>query len=114
MKNRSTDRERLGHILAAADFILLHTEGKVDDDFYRDDLLKYAILKQIEIIGEAANSISKELMKKYPEVEWREMIGTRHVYVHHYNKIDWVMVWEIVEQNIGKLQMQIVQIIEEI
>lgn len=55
MRKGEHDKERLQHILEGIDFILVHTKGKSEDDFYRDEILKYAILKQIEIIGEAAN-----------------------------------------------------------
>lgn len=69
MKNRTNDRARLGHILKAVDFILKHTNNKTENEFYRDDLLKYAILKQIEIIGEAANYLSNDIIEKYEKIE---------------------------------------------
>ncbi|ANI90194.1 hypothetical protein A9P82_13395 [Arachidicoccus ginsenosidimutans] len=112
MKNN--DKERLEHILDSVNFILKYTQHKTEDDFYRDDLLKYAIQKHIEIIGEAANNLSNTIIEKYDKIEWRKMIDTRHLYIHHYNGIDWTVVWKIVQQNIPTLEPAIENILKEI
>jgi uncharacterized protein with HEPN domain len=111
MKNN--DKKRLEHILNSVNFVLKYTRNKSEDDFYRDDLLKYAIQKHIEIIGEAANNLSSGTMEKYKEIEWRNMINARHLYIHHYNGIDWTVVRSIVKHNIPKLKNEIENILKE-
>jgi len=76
--------------------------------------LKYAVLKQIEIIGEAANYLSEELKHQHDEIEWNEIIGARHLYVHHYNRIDWVTVWEIIHSDIPKLKNVVESLLNEL
>jgi uncharacterized protein with HEPN domain len=64
------------------------THGISYDNFTASIVLKLALVKLIEIIGEAANKISEETKLKYPEVKWREVIATRHILVHDYNIIN--------------------------
>lgn len=114
MKKGENDKERLQHIVKAASFILLHTEGKDEDSFLRDEVLKYAILKQIEIIGEAAYYLSNELKAMHGQVEWDLIIGARHIYVHHYFQVNWLIVWEITKNDIPKLEKEIQKILNEL
>lgn len=114
MKKGDNDKERVLHIDEALSFILNHTQGKDEDAFLRDDLLKYATLKQIEIIGEAAYYLSDNLKEKYHEVEWHKIIGARHIYVHHYFQVNWLIVWEIISDDIPKMKADIGKIIKEL
>lgn len=114
MKKGDNDKEHIAHINEALVFILSYTKGKDEDLFLRDDLLKYAILKQIEIIGEAAYYLSDHLKEQYPEVEWHKIIGARHIYVHHYFQVNWLIVWEIVSDDIPKMKEDIEKIITEL
>ena len=59
MRERRKDRERLEHILAAIERVLRYTKGKTYDDLVADDMMYYAVVKNIEIMGEAANMVSK-------------------------------------------------------
>lgn len=114
MKKGDNDNERISHIDEALSFILNHTKDKDEDSFLRDDLLKYAILKQIEIIGAAAYYLSDNLKQKYQEVEWNKIIGARHIYVHHYFQVNWLIVWEITIDDIPKMKVDIEKIINEL
>jgi uncharacterized protein with HEPN domain len=69
MKKGDDDLLRLQHILSSIDFVNKNIEGLVDNEFYQNELLKFAVLKHIEIIGEAANYLSDGIIKKYSEVE---------------------------------------------
>lgn len=110
MKKGEADKVRLDHILQAIDFIVDKTKNIIEDEFYRNDILKYALLKQIEIMGEAANFLSSEMQLKYNDIEWLKMISTRHYYVHAYFNINWVMVWETIQNDIIPLKNKIEKI----
>jgi len=100
MKKGKYDLDRLEHILNSCAFILEDIKGIDEDEFYRNQRLKYAVLKHIEIIGEAANFLSDELQEQNPQVPWAQLIGLRNRSVHTYFAINWVTIWEIVQDEI--------------
>ena len=114
MKRGEYDLERLEHIKTATDFILKYTKGYDQDLFLRDELLKFAVLKQLEIIGEAANYLGKELTSKYDHIDWGMIISGRNYYVHVYFSLDWTLIWETVEKYILKFSVEIEKIINDI
>lgn len=69
-----------------------------------------AVRKEIEIIGEAANKISKETILQYPNVPWRKMIATRHKLSHEYFGVDAQTIWNVVEKELPILKGQIQEI----
>ncbi|WP_423928426.1 DUF86 domain-containing protein [Candidatus Palauibacter sp.] len=71
--------------------------------FEQDRLRQHAILKAIEIIGEAAAGVSAEAREQHPEIPWREIIGMRNRLVHAYFEVDAERVWETVQRDIPKL-----------
>lgn len=78
MKKRGNDVLRIKHIVDALEIILNSAKQITDYEFYQSDLHKYAVLKQIEIIGEASNYLSEELRNRYTEINWRELISARN------------------------------------
>lgn len=99
------DKARLLHITEAIHYIETFIEGKVKDDLYNDPMLRFAIERQLEIIGEAANHLSDELKLTNPEIEWRKVIAFRNFIVHEYFGIDLELVWDIVANKIPPLKM---------
>lgn len=83
-----SDRIRLQHMLDAAREALSFVRGKTREDLDRDRLLVLALVKAIEIIGEAACQVSSETRSQIPEVPWEDIIGMRHRLVHAYFDID--------------------------
>lgn len=71
---------------------------------------QYAIVRAIEIIGEAARNIPADVKKRYPEVSWNEIIGTRDVLILHYFGVDLGIVWDIIKKNLPVLKEQIKKI----
>ncbi|MCE7069004.1 DUF86 domain-containing protein [Dyadobacter sp. CY327] len=99
------DKARLFHIIEAIHYIETFIEGKVKDDLYNDPMLRFAIERQLEIIGEAANHLSDELKLTNPEIEWRKVIAFRNFIVHEYFGIDLELVWDIIANKIPLLKM---------
>lgn len=76
-----------------------------------DRLRQSAIIREIEVIGEAAKNISQSVKEKYKAVLWREIAGTRDKIIHHYFGIDFDIVWEIIKSGLPELkeQMQVLK-----
>jgi len=106
------DREYLRDILIACENIIEYKKGYDFDSFMADRKTQDAIIRNIEIIGEAVKAISESLKNKYPEVEWREIARTRDKLIHSYFGIDLDVVWDIINLDIPRLQRQIGDIIK--
>ncbi|MBS1778261.1 MAG: DUF86 domain-containing protein [Bacteroidetes bacterium] len=99
----------LEDILAAAGKILTYTIGMSYDDFISDDKTIDAVVRNFEIIGEAANRVPEDYKLEHPEIEWRRMIGLRNRIIHEYFGIDYEIVWQIIQENIPELQERVQQ-----
>ena len=73
------------------------------DDFARDDKTIDAVVRNFEIIGEAANRVPENFKSDHPEIEWRRIIGFRNRIIHEYFGINYEMVWKIKEENVPEL-----------
>ena len=111
MREVVRDTGRLEHILTAIDNVQKFLEGKTFDDLCQDKILFYAVVKNIEIVGEAANNITKELQMRHPEVQWKDVISMRHVLVHDYYSIDARTAWQTAKENLPPLKEQIEKIL---
>ncbi|MBE0697511.1 MAG: DUF86 domain-containing protein [Anaerolineaceae bacterium] len=77
--------------------------GKDRIDYDQEVVLRLALTHLIQVIGEAAQQVSKEFQNLYPQVPWREIIGMRHRIVHDYLNVDEDVVWEVVQNDLPKL-----------
>ena len=100
-------------MLSAADRVIRYTSGKTFDDLKADDMMYYAVVKNIEIIGEAANLLSPEFVASHPATPWKQVRGMRNYIVHEYFQIDDVVVWGVVTTDIPVLRTQIIGYIAE-
>lgn len=91
-----------------------YTAGVSREDFFRNRLLQDAVVRQVEIIGEAARQVSEELQARYPQVLWREIIGMRNRIVHAYFDLDLEAVWDTVQEDLPQLKAQAQKIVEEL
>jgi uncharacterized protein with HEPN domain len=87
----------------SAQKIKRYTKDLDFDSFLFDDKTKDAVVRNFEIIGEAANRIAPEYKDKNPEVEWKRIRGFRNRIVHNYFGIDYEIVWEIIETYLDEL-----------
>lgn len=114
MRNKSGDTIRLQHIL---DAILEIESYLVDTDFagfIQNSMMRFACIKQLEIIGEAGNHITNETKVKFSSVEWGQIIGMRNVFVHEYFGVDLNLVWEIIFNDLPELKIKIIEILKEL
>ena len=100
---KKTDVIRLRHMLSAAKEIILFTKGCNRDDLERERILTLALVKEIEIIGEAASKVSQEAREQIPGIEWRDVIDMRNRLVHVYFEIDADILWDTILYDIPKL-----------
>ena len=83
--------------------------GKTLNDLQDDKILQYALVKCIEIIGEAAYMLSLDFKESHPEVQWEEIVRMRHVLVHGYYQISLPLVWSVIQDDLAELKMYVMQ-----
>jgi uncharacterized protein with HEPN domain len=93
----------LEDIQESCEKVLRFTKGMTYKDFVHDDLHFDAVLRNLEIIGEAVKNISDETRQKYPQIKWRKIAGFRDIVAHEYFGVDEETVWDIVEKEIPPL-----------
>jgi uncharacterized protein with HEPN domain len=114
MRNRLSDKARLLHILDAINEIeayLFNTEFEI---FLNNSMMRFACIKQLEIIGEASNLISPDTKNKFSDIEWNKIVGMRNIFVHEYFGIDIRLVWDIIKTDIPPLKSKIAEIVNQI
>jgi uncharacterized protein with HEPN domain len=100
------DRERLLDILEAIERIGKHTvDGR--QSLERDELIQTWVIYHMQVIGEAARSLSPELHDAHPEIPWPQIIGMRNILAHRYFGIDVDIVWSAVEHDLPDLKQKI-------
>ena len=107
MKSSISDKIRLQHILDAINSILIFTKDIDYNTYMADYKLRLALVKLIEIIGEASNGLSPEAIRRVPDIEWSILAGIRNVLVHEYFGIDYEIIWNSIKQNIPELKIKI-------
>lgn len=106
------DEVYLKHILDAMSDIEKFTEGISKERFYESKEKQYAVLRALEIIGEAVKNLSRELKAKHREVLWRDISGMRDKLIHEYFGVNLELVWETMKKDLPKLKKQIYKILE--
>ncbi len=94
-------------------YIQEDTKGMTYEDFEDNRLVRQAVERNLEIIGEALNKIPEDIRNKYPEVPWREIVGVRKFVIHQYFQASQEIEWSIVTEDLGILKEKLL-IIREI
>jgi uncharacterized protein with HEPN domain len=97
------DRGYLWDMLTAAQAAVSFVQGRTLADYEADLLLRSAVERQIEIIGEAARKVSPEFQSAHPEILWRPIQAQRHVLAHDYGEIKHERIWRLVEIHVPQL-----------
>ena len=104
--------ELLKHILDETTFILETTSGKSNDQIAKDPVLSRAVIRSLEIIGEASTKVDSEFKSQYPHIEWRKMSATRNRLIHDYFGVDYDIVLDIIKNKLPDLQFDIQKIVD--
>jgi len=99
-------------MLDAAQKAVQFTEGRQRADLDSDDLLSLAVVRLIEVVGEAANKIEPETQGRYPNIPWSSIISARNRLIHGYDDVDLDIVWSIITIDLPGLIRQVEQAIE--
>lgn len=91
------------HILEAISKIQRYTEGMSWEDFLSDEKTQDAVVRQFEVVGEAAKKVSEAFRSQHPNVPWSQMARMRDVLIHHYFGVDLSLVWETVQRDLTRL-----------
>lgn len=103
----------LKDIINAMDAIERFTKGMELDDLVKDDKTSSAVIRKFEIIGEAVRNIPDWLRGKYPQIQWRRMVGMRDRLIHAYFGVDYELVWEAIKSEIPKVKPELQKILKE-
>jgi len=107
MREPIRDKERLQHILDAISVIEEGLSTYAQTDLLNNRLMYYGLVKQLEIIGEAANLLTYEFREQHPEVDWRPIVNMRNVLVHDYIHISKEILWATITNDIPTLKSKI-------
>ena len=97
------DAVRLHHMLDAARKTRQFIQGRIREDLERDEQLTLAVIRLLEIIGEAAKNVSLETQQQYPDIRWKEIGGTRNRLIHGYFDVDLDILWQILTSDLPPL-----------
>ena len=114
MREPLKDRIRLEHIQNSIANVFQYTEGKTLEQLKNNSMLFYAVVKNIEIIGEAAYHLTKAFCNEHPEVPWKDVMLMRNVLVHDYYRIDANEVWKVIKEDLQPLNEQITRCLNEV
>jgi uncharacterized protein with HEPN domain len=89
-------------------------KGYEFEDFKKDKKTVYAVIRAIEVIGEAAKKIPKPIRDRYPDVPWKEMAGMRDKLIHEYFGVDIEVLWKTVQQDLPLLKSLISTVVKEL
>jgi uncharacterized protein with HEPN domain len=113
MKQSRDYRDHLDDIARAARMALEFIAGMQYEHFVHDDKTAFAVVRALEILGEATKRIPVEIRDRFPEIPWRSMAGIRDKLIHDYVSVNLEVVWKTVTEDLPPLLPQIQRVIEE-
>lgn len=110
--SKRRDIDYLGDIKEAIELISAYTQGLTFQKFTQDRKTQDAVVRNLEVVGEATKNISAYLKKKYPRVPWKKFAGLRDKVIHHYFGIKYDIIWQV-KQELPTFILQIKEIIDK-
>ncbi len=106
--------EILKHILDECLFIIENVTNETSkDDFINNEVLKRAVVRSLEIIGEASKKIPADIKLQWKEIQWKNMAGMRDKLIHDYFGINYSIVWDVIKNKIPELTKQVQEVIQQ-
>lgn len=109
----NSNKELLKHIFDETRFVLTATNNKTKDELIENEILKRAVIRSLEIIGEATKKIDPDFKLLHPHIDWRGMAGTRDKLIHDYFGVNYTIVWDIIENELPPLNDYIEELLSE-
>ncbi len=109
--SRHESRLRLSHMLTHAREAVSLSRGRSRADLDDDRLLNLALVRLLEIVGEAANRVPKEVQSFYPDIPWPQLVSLRNRLIHGYDAVDFGILWQIVTVDLPPLVVLLEQIL---
>jgi uncharacterized protein with HEPN domain len=106
------DEIRLAHMLDAAEQALAFAHGRSRAELDKDLMLVFALVKAIEIVGEAASQVTKTTRDRHSQIPWTEIIGMRHRLIHAYFDINLDILWQTIQQDLPSLRAELHQALQ--
>ena len=100
-------------ILDAMDKAEILLEGVTYDQFEADFRINFAVVRALEIVGEATKRLPPSLRQRYSNIPWKGMAGMRDRIIHGYDNVDFEIVWDVVKRDVPKIKPQIQQILKD-
>jgi uncharacterized protein with HEPN domain len=104
----------LNDIMESINDIEIFTKNINCDEFVKDRMRRNAVVRSLEIIGEAVKNLPEEIKNKYPEIPWKRMAGMRDKLIHGYFGVDYEAVWAVAANRLNEIKPGIAQMIKEI
>ena len=105
--------EYLKHIRDESGYLLSLTEkGLTREQLFEDDTLKRAVVRSLEVIGEATKKIPADFKVKWKKVKWKDMAGMRDRLINDYMGVNYSIVWDVIKNKVPELHKQIVEVLE--
>lgn len=112
--NRKNPKIFIADILESIERIEQYTKGKTEKEFFDDYEKQDAIMKRLEVIGEAVKNIPKEFKEKHSKIPWKKIAGMRDVLIHEYFGVIMERVWDTAKNDIPKLKKQISELLKNL
>lgn len=103
----------LDDILESIEKICRYIGGMSFEKFSTDSKTIDAVNRNLRIIGEAANRIPEEIKRKYPEIEWVRIISLRNIIIHDYSRVYLQIIWDIIQNKLSMVEIQVKEILKK-
>jgi len=102
------------HILECIERIEEYVKNLTKDEFFKSTQPQDAVIRRIEIIGEAVKNLPAEVKEKYPDIAWKDMAGMRDILIHGYFGVDLELTWKVAKENVRDLKRKILKMKEDL
>ncbi|MBK5113871.1 MAG: DUF86 domain-containing protein [Candidatus Heimdallarchaeota archaeon] len=102
------------HMLDSINLIEKYLKGKNKEAFLSSEQLQDAVIRRLEIIGEAVKNLPEEIIKKYPDLPWKEIAGMRDILIHQYFGVDLELTWEVIKVEVPILKSKLVTLLKSL